>query len=54
MEVKGGSKHSQNEFSLENIDMNAHDQYKQGLETEIGTENPINQNQKVQMMVIFP
>ncbi len=36
----GGSEHSQNEFSHKNIDMNANDQYKQGPEPEIGTENP--------------
>jgi hypothetical protein len=39
-EVMGGSKHSQNEFSCKNNDMNANDQSKQGPETEIGTDNP--------------
>ncbi len=39
-EVMGGSEHSQNEFTHENNDMNAIDQSKQGLETEIGTDNP--------------
>ncbi len=34
-----GSEHSQNEFSHEDIDMNANDQSKQWLEPEIGTEN---------------
>jgi hypothetical protein len=38
--VMGGSEHSRNEFPHKNIDMNANDQSKQGLETEIGTENP--------------
>jgi hypothetical protein len=36
----GGSEHSQNEFALEDIDMNANDQSKQGPEIEIGTKNP--------------
>jgi hypothetical protein len=36
---KGGSEHSQNEFSYKNIDMNANDQSKQGPETEIGAKN---------------
>ena len=40
IEVMGGNEHSQNEFSHDNIDMNANDQSKQGPETEIGTENP--------------
>jgi hypothetical protein len=40
MEVTGWSEHSQNEFQQENIDMNANDQWKQGPESEIGTENP--------------
>jgi hypothetical protein len=39
-EVMGGSEHSQNEFAHKNTDMNANDQSKQGLETEIGAENP--------------
>jgi hypothetical protein len=39
-EVMGGSEHSQSEFSHENNDMNANNQYKQGLETDIGTDNP--------------
>jgi hypothetical protein len=38
--VMGGSEHSQNEFPHNNVDMNANDQFKQGPETEIGTENP--------------
>ncbi len=38
--VMGGSEHSQNEFPHKNIDMNANDQSKQGLETEIYMENP--------------
>jgi hypothetical protein len=38
--VMGGSEHRQNEFSQENDDMNANDQYKQGPETDIGTDNP--------------
>ncbi len=38
--IMGGSEHSQNEFPHKNIDMNANDYYKQGPETEIGTENP--------------
>jgi hypothetical protein len=38
----GGSEHSQNEFAHENYDMNANDQYKQGSETDIGTDNPKN------------
>ncbi len=29
-----------NKFSHENNDMNANDQYKQGPETDIGTDNP--------------
>ncbi len=40
IEVMGGSEHSQNEFAHKNNDMNANDQYKQGPETEIGTNNP--------------
>ncbi len=40
MEVMGGSKHSQNEFSHVNIDMNPKDQSKHQPEPEIGTENP--------------
>jgi hypothetical protein len=39
-EVMGGSEHSQNEFAHENNDMNANDQYKQGPETDIVTDNP--------------
>jgi hypothetical protein len=38
--VMGGSEHSLNEFAQENNDMNANDQYKQGPETDIGTNNP--------------
>jgi hypothetical protein len=38
--VMGGSEHSQSEFARENDDMNANDQYKQGPETDIGTDNP--------------
>jgi hypothetical protein len=40
MEVMGGSEHSQNEFSHDNIDMNANDQSKHQPEPKIGTENP--------------
>jgi hypothetical protein len=36
----GGSEHSQSEFAHKNIDMNANDQYKQGAETDNGTDNP--------------
>ncbi len=36
----GGSEHSQSEFAHKNNDMNANDQYKQGPETDIGTDNP--------------
>jgi hypothetical protein len=36
----GGSEHSKNEFAPKNNDMNANDQYKQGPEIEIGTDNP--------------
>jgi hypothetical protein len=36
----GGTEHSQNEFAHKNNDMNAHDQSKQGQDTEIGTDNP--------------
>jgi hypothetical protein len=39
-EVMGGSEHSQNEFAHKNNDMNVNDQYKQGPETDIGTDNP--------------
>jgi hypothetical protein len=39
-EVMGGSEHSQNAFAHENNDMNANDQFKQGLETDIGPDNP--------------
>jgi hypothetical protein len=39
-EVMGGSEHSQSKFAHENNDMNANDQYKQGLETDTGTDNP--------------
>jgi hypothetical protein len=35
----GGSEHSQNEYSHDNIDMNANDQSKHQLEPKIGTEN---------------
>jgi hypothetical protein len=40
MEVMGESEHSQNEFSHDNIDMNANDQSKHQPEPEIGIENP--------------
>ncbi len=40
MEVMGGSEHSQNEFSHNNIDLNANDQSKQWPKPKIGTENP--------------
>ncbi len=40
MEVMGESEHSQNEFSHDNIDMNANDQSKHQPEPKIGTENP--------------
>ncbi len=40
MEVMGESEHSQNEFSHDNIDMNANDQSKHQPEPEIGTETP--------------
>jgi hypothetical protein len=40
MEVMGESEHSQNEFSYDNIDMNANDQSKHQPESKIGTENP--------------
>jgi hypothetical protein len=36
----GGSEHSKNEFAHKNNDMNANDHYKQGLETDVGTDNP--------------
>ncbi len=36
----GGTEHSQNEFSHDNIDMNANDQSKHKPEPKIGTENP--------------
>ncbi len=36
----GGSEHSQSEFAHENNDMNANNKYKQGPETDIGTDNP--------------
>jgi hypothetical protein len=36
----GGSGHSQNEYTHKNNDMNANDQYKQGPETDICTDNP--------------
>ncbi len=39
-EVMSGSEHSQNEFTHENDELNANDQYKQGQETDIGTDNP--------------
>ncbi len=39
-EVMGGSEHSQNKFAHKNNDMNANDKYKQGPETNIGTDNP--------------
>jgi hypothetical protein len=39
-EVMSGSEHSQNEFAHKNNDINANDQYKQGPETDIGTDNP--------------
>ncbi len=35
-----GSEHSQSELAHENNDMNANDQYKQGPEIDIGTDNP--------------
>jgi hypothetical protein len=38
-EVMGGNEHSQNKKSHKNNDMNANDQYKQGPETNIGTNN---------------
>jgi hypothetical protein len=40
MEVMGESEHSQNEFSHDNIDINANDQSKHQPVPEIGTENP--------------
>jgi hypothetical protein len=40
MEIMGGSVQDQNQFSYDNIDMNANDQSTQGPETEIGTEYP--------------
>ncbi len=40
MEVMGGSEYSQNDFSHDNIDMNANDQSKHQPEPKIGTENP--------------
>jgi hypothetical protein len=40
MEVMGESEHSQNEFSHDNIDMNANDQSKHQPEPKFGTENP--------------
>jgi hypothetical protein len=39
-EVMGGREHSQDEFAYKNNDMNANDQFKQGPETNIGTDNP--------------
>ena len=36
----GGSEHFHNEFSHDNIDLNANDQSKHQPEPEIGTENP--------------
>ncbi len=35
----GGSEHFQSEFAHENNDVNSNDQYKQGPETDIGTDN---------------
>ncbi len=40
-EDMGGSEHSQSEFTHKNNDMNANDQYKQGPEADIGTDNPM-------------
>jgi hypothetical protein len=40
MEVMGESEHSQNEFSNDNIDINANDQSKHQPEPKIGTEIP--------------
>jgi hypothetical protein len=40
MEVMGGNEHSQNNFSHDNIVMNANDQSKHQPEPKIGTENP--------------
>jgi hypothetical protein len=40
MEVMGGNEHSQNDFSHDNIDINANDQSKHQPEPKIGTENP--------------
>jgi hypothetical protein len=40
MEVMGGSEHSHNELSHDNIDMNANDQSKHRPDPNIGTENP--------------
>jgi hypothetical protein len=39
-EVMGGREYSQSEFAHKNNDMNANDQYKQGPETDIGTDSP--------------
>ncbi len=39
-EIMGGNKHSQNEFAHNYNDVNANDQYKQGPETDIGTDKP--------------
>jgi hypothetical protein len=39
-EVMGRSEHSQSEFAHKKNDMNANDQYKQGPEIDIGTDNP--------------
>jgi hypothetical protein len=36
------------------FDIDANDQTKQGPEPEIGTENQLNQNQKLQRVVILP
>ncbi len=36
----GGSEHSKNEFAHENNDMNSNDQYKKGLKTDFGSDNP--------------
>jgi hypothetical protein len=40
MEVMGGSVQVQNQFSHDNIDMNANDQSEHRPEPKIGTENP--------------
>ncbi len=39
-EVMGGSVHIENQFSHDNIDENANDQFKHRLDPKIGTENP--------------